>query len=354
MKFGFLSGASTFGLNETDRKKYRARQDIRYREMLDEVVVAEEAGFDFVGWPEQHFINAVCSTAPAPVLYGAAAAMTSRIHLRSAVAVLPINHPIRVAENAAAIDIISKGRFELGTGRSNNALNLRAFGASPEDSMERYDEALSLIVKAFSGEAFTHEGRFWNLPDEVHLVPLPVQRPHPPLYVAASSESSHFAAGKKGLGVMTFPNFQGYESLEKSVKAYRSGIAEAEPVGASVNDSVGVLAIPSLCLEDSALARERIYPYVRMFTKALRADQYAFRNEIEAIAGRADELDFMIQESAGVIIGDPDECIEQIERYYELGITEITLGMDGVPHDLIVESIRNFGRYVIPHFAGRE
>lgn len=349
MKFGFLSGASTFGLHQ-DRKKYRTRHDIRYREMLDEVVVAEEAGFDFAGWPEQHFINAVCATAPAHVLYGAAAAMTKRIKLRSAVTVLPINHPIRVAENVAALDILSQGRFEFGIGRSNNAQNLRTFGATPDDSMERYEEALDLVLLALSGERFTFEGKFWSIRDEVQLVPLPVQRPHPPIYVAASSESSHFAAGKKGLGVMTFPNFQGYDSLARSVAAYRSGLSEVEPVGGYVTDSAGVLAIPSLCLEDGKRAREQAYPYVRMFTKALRVDQYAFRDEIEAIGARADEMDFMTQESAGVVIGDPDECIEQIERYREIGIKEVTLGIDGVPHELIVESLQLFGKYVIPHF----
>lgn len=349
MKFGFLSGASTFGLND-DRRKYRARHDIRYREMLDEVVVAEEAGFDFAGWPEQHFINAVCATSPAPVLYGAAAAMTSRIKLRSAVTVLPINHPIRVAEQVAAIDILSQGRFEFGTGRSNNAVNLRAFGASPEDSMARYDEALQLIMRALTGEKFTFEGQFWTLPDEVRLVPLPVQRPHPPVYVAASSETSHFAAGKKGIGVMTFPNYQGYESLGKSVAAYREGMSQVEPVGGFVTDSVGVLAMPSLCLEDGNKARTEIYPYLRMFTKALRVDQYAYREELEALAGREDEMSFMTEESAGVVIGDPDECIQQIERYRELGITEVTFGIDGVPHGLIVESLQTIGKYVIPHF----
>lgn len=352
MKFGFLSGASTFGLNEDNRKKYRTRHDIRYRELIQEVVVAEEAGFDFAGWPEQHFINAVCATAPAPVLYGAAAAVTSRIRLRSAITVLPINHPIRVAEQSAAIDILSNGRFDLGTGRSNNAVNLRAFGASVQESMERYDEALAIIIKAFSGEAFSYEGKFWSLPDEVQLVPQPVQRPHPPLYVAASSVDSHFAAGKKGLGVMTFPNYQGFEALQRSVESYRQGIQESEPVGAYVNDSVGVLSMPSLCLEDGALAREKVYPYMRMFTKALRVDEYAYRNEIESLANSTDEMKFMTEESAGCVIGDPDDCIRQIEKYREIGITEVTLGIDGVPHDTVVESLRTFGKYVIPHFAG--
>src|SRR5690606_17032767 len=111
-----------------------------------------------------------------------------------------------------------------------------------------------------------------------------------------------------------------------------------EPVGAYVNDSVGVLAMPSLCLLDGDRAREAIYPYMRMFTKALRVDEYAYRDEVAALADRTDEMKFMTEESAGVIIGDPDECIEQIERYAELGITEVMFGIDGVPHELVVES----------------
>ncbi|MDO8588398.1 MAG: LLM class flavin-dependent oxidoreductase, partial [Armatimonadota bacterium] len=173
MRFGFLSGASSHDL----------RHDIRYFEVLEEVELAEELGFDFFGAPEQHFLGEYCATSAAECFYGAVAMRTKRIRIRSAITLLPVNHPIKLAEQAATLDILSRGRYEIGTGRSNTLLQLEPFEIPATETRARWAETLEVMVKAFTQDPFSHEGKYFKIPPR-SLIPKPVQKPHPPLFVA--------------------------------------------------------------------------------------------------------------------------------------------------------------------------
>ena len=156
---------------------------------LAEAVLAEEVGFDYYWATEHHFYEEIAHSSAPEVFLAALAARTSRIRLGHGVVVLPCNHPIRVAERAATLDILSNGRLDLGTGRGASWYHTEAFGVPIDQSREVWDEALRVICGLFVNDTFPgHRGRHYEIPER-KLVPKPVQKPHPPLWVAASRRS---------------------------------------------------------------------------------------------------------------------------------------------------------------------
>ena len=113
------------------------------------------------------------------------------------------NHPIRVAERAAVLDILSDGRCELGTGRSTTLIEMGGFGINPEETKAMWEEAVAMIPRMWLEDPFSHEGRFFKVPPR-SVIPKPVQKPHPPMWVACAQPDSFTAAGKKGLGALCF------------------------------------------------------------------------------------------------------------------------------------------------------
>jgi len=170
------------------------------------------------------------------------------------VALLPeqYNHPVRVAERAAVLDIVSDGRMDLGTGRSTTLTEMDGFEVDPEQTKAQWQEAIRMIPKMWTEDPFSHQGEFFNIPPR-SVIPKPVQKPHPPLWVACSQPDSFAAAGEMGLGVLCF-NLGGYEQLNERVAAYRAAVKNANPVGSFVNDQIAALVIVH-CGEDDEEAK---------------------------------------------------------------------------------------------------
>lgn len=349
MRFGLLTGGSSAEL----------RHDLRYWEMLEEIELADTLGFDFFGCPEQHFLGEACSTSAAECFYGAAAVRTKRIRIRSMITLLPVNHPIKIAEQAATLDILSRGRYEIGTGRSNQLLQLAPFGVSPRETRARWEESMQVIVKALTLDPFSHEGKYFSTPPR-SLIPKSVQKPHPPLFVASSSVEGHRIAGANGLGVMSTSNFLGFAEVEKYLRTYKEAIKQAHPLGGFITNSYGILVLPGHCADTKAEAvkevRERALAFASivgvLYSELGKASSdYAYMEEVvERVRGKLDDLDYLVNESASVIAGDPDDCIKQIQRFVDIGVDEIILGIDGLPHNQLMRSIELFGKYVIPSF----
>jgi len=158
----------------------------RYRDTLEQSVHAESLGFESV-WPvEQHF-NADLSITPAPLLLLAALAERTRtLRLGIAIVLVPLSHPIRIAEEIATLDVLSNGRVEFGVGRGAIPTHFAGFGIPQAESRERFAEALEVIVQAWTKERVSHTGRFLK-GDDICIAPKPVQRPHPPIRAAANS-----------------------------------------------------------------------------------------------------------------------------------------------------------------------
>jgi alkanesulfonate monooxygenase SsuD/methylene tetrahydromethanopterin reductase-like flavin-dependent oxidoreductase (luciferase family) len=170
-----------------------------YRDHLEEAVLAEELGFDCVWVSEHHFAPDCWNPAPFAFL-GAVAARTARVRLGTYVLLLPLHNPLRVAEDVAVLDNISQGRIDLGVGVGSSPEEFRTFGIPVENRLGRTFEALRIIERCFAGERFSHQGKYYNFPD-IHLTTRPVQRPGPPILVAAMGEQSVEWTARRGYGM---------------------------------------------------------------------------------------------------------------------------------------------------------
>jgi alkanesulfonate monooxygenase SsuD/methylene tetrahydromethanopterin reductase-like flavin-dependent oxidoreductase (luciferase family) len=353
LKFGFWSE------QETQVGQSYSR---RLHELVEEAKLAEKMGFDFVGLSEQHVaLGGISSSAP-EVVYGYLAAVTSRIRLRPAVALMPyrINHALRTAERVAVTDILSNGRMELYCGRANTTIAMRAFNVDPSETLAQMEEGLALIREAMSKDIFTFEGKYYQIPPRM-LVPKPLQKPYPPIGIAATSERSHVWAAKEGLAVMSATIYQGWEAQAKMLSAYHNAW-QRDPNGpldrprACIPLFFGIGATDQQAKDDYA---EPLMHYARISTDAYPrlakiADDYSYMSEGVASAERAGrDWDYLLNHSATTACGSPDTVIRQIERFQQLGIHEIVLHIDSVPHEKIMSAIEMVGRYVIPHFNDR-
>ena len=333
----------------------------RYNQVLAQVDLADEVGFDYFWTVEHHFLKEFSHCSAPEVLYGAISQRTKRIRIGHAVALLPsqYNHPVRVAERAAVLDILSNGRMDLGTGRSTTLIEMDGFEVNPEETKAQWEEAISIIPRMWTEDPFSHEGRFFNIPPR-SVIPKPVQSPHPPLWVACSQPDSFRAAGEMGLGVLCF-NLGGHEQLVERVGVYREGLKHAHPVGSFVNDQVAALCVTH-CGEDDEEARRIGGPEGAWFVQYAEhfyalwqgrkvPDSYKF-----AVGAVPQERQNKTVEdhlaSGAFAMGNPDTIIKVLKKYQEAGVDQILcfMQMGNLAHTRIMESIKLFGRHVIPYF----
>ena len=236
----------------------------RYHEMITEAVFAEEAGFDFYGLSEQHFLPDVATTSAPEGLLNVVASRTERMRFRFMSAVISVNHPIRIIERLNTLDVISDGRAELGLARSNNPNTLSAFGISPKTTRARLQEGLGIIFSAFNDGVFKGTGDVWDIPERP-VVPAHVQQPHPPVFLSATSNDTHRFGADNGLGVMSGSTVLGWDYLQNNVDTYKSRIADAVPIGKAVNDSIATFVATCHCAPTMEQAMGPAEPVAKMF-----------------------------------------------------------------------------------------
>jgi len=350
MKFGFITEGDT---------KPGTTHYTRYHELVEQVMLAEKVGFDTFGASEQHLAIGGASTSAPEIIYAYIMALTTRIRFAHAIVLLPLrfNHPLRVAERIATLDIMSHGRMEAAMGRGNTMLALHAFEVSPDDNRAQQLEAIDVIRTAFLDDPFSFVGEYYKIPPR-SLVPKPVQYPHPPLSLAATSPDSHTLAAEKGIGAVSFANFSGWDVLVKNLGVYDRVFDETEhTIPTQRNKSVLVSGL--ICAETMAEAREEFLPvldYVKLAVHAYdrlatSTDDYAYMKDIKQnVDENVMDVDYMLNESASFVVGAPEDCIEQVRRFEALGIDELWLRIDTGEHDEMLRTIERFGKYVIPHF----
>jgi len=349
------------------------RTEYRYfHDALEQIEAADRAGFGCVWAVEHHFLTEFAHSSAPEVWLTAAAMRTQRIRIGHGVALLPknFNHPIRVAERAATLDIVSDGRLEFGTGRSS-AYEQAGFEVPTEDSRAQWQEALEMIPRMWERKRFAHRGRFYNVPER-DIVPKPIQDPHPRIWMAATSPESWALAARNGIGILGLSIYVPVSTVEKQIAEYKAELANAKPVGRSVNDQVGVFTIVH-CAETPEEAREN-----HAHDAAIEYLNYAFKVFASGITPEAhkagdvphqtvelardyplitkmingtatyEELD----EEDNVIIGDVDHCIRKLERYRDIGADRVLCLMQAsrIPHEAVMKSIDLFGRHIVPHF----
>ncbi len=346
---------------------------------LEQIVLAERAGFDRIWEVEHHFLEEYSHSSAPEVFLAAASQRTERIRLGHGIVQLPpgVNHPARVAERVATLDLVSGGRVDFGTGEGSSAGELGGFLVDRAQKHAQWEDALDAITRMFVERPFAGwDSRFFRMPPR-NVVPKPLQRPHPPLWVACSRRETIHVAARRGIGALAFA-FVEPEDAGKWVGEYYDLIASDEcvPAGFAVNPNVAVV-LPMMCDPDEAEAIERGIDGAHFFGYSLahyyggsqhvpahtdvhkeflqRRDQTGFAREI--VTPEAAPLGVRIlQEGLGSLrgaIGTPEQIIDLLRRYEAAGVDEVGMVLQAGrnTHEHICESLELFGREVIPAFA---
>jgi alkanesulfonate monooxygenase SsuD/methylene tetrahydromethanopterin reductase-like flavin-dependent oxidoreductase (luciferase family) len=350
---------------------------------LEQIVVAERAGFDRIWEVEHHFLEEYSHSSAPEVFLAAASQRTERIRLGHGIVQLPpgVNHPARVAERVATLDLVSGGRVDFGTGEGSSAGELGGFLIDRTRKHAQWEDALDAITRMFVEEPFAGwESDFFRMPPR-NVVPKPMQRPHPPLWVACSRRETIHVAARKGIGALAF-SFVEPEDAGKWVREYYELIASEEcvPAGFAVNPNVAVV-LPMMCHPDEAEAIERGINGAHFFGYSLAhyyggtphaiatTDVYREFLERREATGFARDIVTpdqaplgvrLLQEGLGSLrgaIGTPEQITDLLRRYEAVGVDEVGMVLQAGrnAHEHICESLELFGREVTPRFAeGRE
>src|SRR5579875_42259 len=307
-----------------------------YNELLERVELAEELGYESFWVAEHHFHEYGAIPAP-PVWMGAAAVRTRRIRLGVAVSVLPFHNPLEVAEQYAMVDILSGGRLEFGVGSGYLKHEVEGFNIKFDEKYARFDEALEIIKLAWSGERFSYEGRF-NKISGVKLQIAPLQKPHPPIFIAVLRNDAAKYVGARGYPVMTIPYARatGIEPLAEMVKEYREAYARA-----GHNDPSKALVVCALhtYVSDKAAEVER-YAKPAM-ERYVRTRLYATSRPFE-----------VLEQIKLIAAGKPERVIEVVRLYQQAGFDLFLSLADygGMEHKAVMRSMERFAREVMPAF----
>lgn len=327
MRLGLFSVVDHYP-NELDRTAGRF-----YNELLEQVEAADKLGFESFWIAEHHFHE--YGAIPRPAIWLAAAAQcTRRIGLGAAVVVLPFDNPLRIAEDFAMVDTLSNGRLVLGVGSGYLKHEFEGFGVPSEEKRGRFDEGLEILLKAWCGERFSHRGEH-HVIDGIQMNLLPIQRPHPPLWIAILSNGAAYHVGRRGLPIMTIPyaTTESFDELAAMTAEFRRGFAESEgrPENATVRFGLHVH-----CAETTELARSQARePMERYVRTRLYAKQRPF--------------DTLIEQDL-VAFGDPDEVVRVLRRYRDAGLTHpmAIVNFGGMPHENAMRSMELLAQEVLP------
>lgn len=344
-----------------------------YDEAIEEIRFADRLGFQTVWCVEHHFRDGRSACPSNEVVLGALSTITRDIRLGFGVSLMPpgFQHPARVAEKVATVDVLSHGRVEWGTGRSTPMEQI-AFGVPADDrSRDMWREAVEFVVEAWTNEAIEWHSELLDFPRRKQC-PKPFQDPHPPAWVAAASAPSAVAAGRLGFGLLSFALLQPVEVMADIINQYRAAQLEAELAGVAAlpkfrNDRVGAYTLVHCC-DDMDAANdyglwESItwwYRHLAEFTLAWEApnlspeERAAVFPLLEAsIAGTVDVQNYIDQDM--IIVGTPEQCLEKIIRYDEAGVDQLLcyVQFGTLPHEKVMRGLELLGTKVIPELEAR-
>ena len=328
----------------------------RYRDTLDQAVYAEALGFESV-WPvEQHF-NPNLSILPSPLLMLAALAERTRtLRLGIAIVLLPLSHPVRVAEEIATLDVLSNGRVEFGIGRGSIPTHFTGFGLNQAESRERMLESLEIILQAWTSESLSFQGKFYHIND-LSVVPKPVQQPHPPIRVAANSVDTFELMGQLGYPIFVAAQVNPFHKIREYLPLYRQARKAAGHPDHGGEDVT--LLTPLYIGNDPAQIRRELEPSIKSFLQAV-ATLYAsagllLEGRIKEVLERVRRMTYEQVCQVMAVFDTPDACVERLQRFQqEFGMGRVICWFNPggmVPHEQVMRSMELFATKVMPHFT---
>lgn len=324
----------------------------RLADILAQIELGEALGFDTAWLGELHFSRAFSILSDPLMVLAAAAQRTSRIRLGTAVTLLPLHHPIRIAEAAATADVLSAGRLEFGVGRGTAPLHYAGYMIPQEESRERFDEALDFILAAWTQERFSFSGKYFAVP-ELGIAPRPIQQPHPPVRIAANSPDTFPFAGRRNFPIFATPLINPPDKLKAGLEVYRKTLGPGVP-----GDTA--LAFPVHVAASRAAAREECEPglmrFLREAAERLRPLGAADIKSFEAfrqVVARMDRVRYDDMDREMGVFGEPDYCIERVRALQrEYGMDEFICYFNQgglMDHELVRKSMTLFAEKVMPY-----
>ena len=338
-----------------------------FKEALEQVELADRLGIDYVWVQEHHFLEEYCHSSAPEIFLAACSQRTKKIRLGHGIIVMSpkFNHPARIAERLATLDIISGGRVEWGTGESGSRMELEGFGVDFVDKRPIWAEAVQETAKMMSMEPYPgFQGKYFSMPHR-NVVPKPIQKPHPPLWAACSNRDSVQLAAHLGMGALTFAFVNAEEAKFWVDEYYETFKRNCKPIGQAVNPNVAMLT-GFMCDRDSDTAFRRGLEGAHFFAFGLG---HYWRDGTH-VPGRTNMWSDFKTQPASVIekiererkkagmsgIGSPKQLIENFRALEESGVDQLILLQQSgnYRHEHICESLELFAAEVLPQFKERE
>ncbi len=316
----------------------------RYQDTIAQVQLADRLGFDAAWLAELHF-NPRFSVMPAPVVVGAAMAQTtSRIRIGTAVHLVPLHQPIRLAEEAAALDVLSGGRSIFGIGRGAIPAHFEGYRIDQEEARERFVEGLEMVLGMWAEDDYSYQGKHHQA-QGINIAPKPIQNPHPPVYVASNSADTFSLVGRLGHNILVAPTIVTVQGALTGLETYRWELEANghDPAGRDVNVTVHVNVA-----EDEAKARSGFEQTINNYLGTLRSGSGRG-------SARAQTLDYETVLDEYAAVGTPEQVAEKLNKLKGM------YGPDGficwfntggmIPHQDVESSMSLFAEEVMPHFS---
>jgi alkanesulfonate monooxygenase SsuD/methylene tetrahydromethanopterin reductase-like flavin-dependent oxidoreductase (luciferase family) len=355
MKFGiFYEHQLPRPWNEGDELKL-------FQDALDQVELADNLGIDFAWEVEHHFLEEYSHSSSPEVFLAACSQRTKNIRLGHGIVLMPpnYNHPARVAERISTLDLVSNGRIEFGTGESSALAELGGFGINVADKRKMWREAVEQTANMMAMDPYPgFKGDWFEMPCR-NVVPKPVQRPHPPIWVACSNRETIHLAAQLGIGALTFSFIDPDEAKHWVDDYYTTLKNECIPIGHAINPNIAMVTSFS-CHEDEEEAARRGLDGFRFFGYGL-GHHYGFgkhkpgRTDIWQDFEKARDAESLPTAGQGGI-GTPDQLREHLEKFSSVGVDQVVFIQQGGrnKHEHICESLELFADKVMPGFKQNE
>ena len=330
-----------------------------FQDALDQVELADRLGIDYAWEVEHHFLEEYSHSSAPEVFLAACSQRTKSIRLGHGIVLMPpnYNHPARVAERLSTLDLVSNGRVEWGTGESSALLELGGYKVPVEEKRDQWMEAVEQCANMMALDPYPgYEGKFFSMPCR-NIVPKPVQKPHPPIWVACSNRETIKLAAKLGIGALTFAFVDPSEAKSWVDDYYRIFKEECIPIGHTVNPNVAMVTAFSVH-ESAKEARKRGLEGFQFFGYAL-GHHYIFG---EHTPGRTDIWESYQSAKESIPdddvggIGTPEDLRKHLKGFEDAGVDQVSFIQQSGKnkHEHICESLELFAKKVMPEFKENE
>jgi alkanesulfonate monooxygenase SsuD/methylene tetrahydromethanopterin reductase-like flavin-dependent oxidoreductase (luciferase family) len=329
-----------------------------YWNALDQGVAGEAAGFEYFWITEQHFLAEIGHAPASDMFLAALSQRTKTLRLGLGVVLLPIHNPFYVAERVATLDVLSNGRVEFGTGRGTTSYIVEGLGFDPSKGRAVGKESLEAILQMYDQEPFQgYKGEHFDLPKR-DVLPRPIQRPHPPLWVAATNFETYEYAARQGYGVIGVTR-NSVEDTKAAIERYHRVAKEADPselIARQPNRTTAVFGI-ACCDEDDRTGRDLACAAARWYYGDNDAElnhlRFTTAGGVAAVRDRISRLSNDELIANGMAIGgNPDTICRIVEKWQSTGIDQMVFFMQAgrTTHEQVMRSIDLIGEKVIPRF----